>query len=75
MKRLARNLPFKTVGRSTQAVYNPEANDARLRSWSHRLNNLASSGPSKVYLAQLTALLNFYTKQTTNSTQVIIIFM
>lgn len=63
MKRFIRSTPFKTIARSTQMTYNPEANDTRLRSWSQRLNSLASSGPSKVHLAQLGALLNFYTKQ------------
>lgn len=70
MNRLIRTTPFKIIGRSTQMTYNPEANDARLRSWSQRLNALASSGPSKVYLAQLGALLNLYTRQIEDITKV-----
>lgn len=71
MQKLVRAVPFKTFGRSTQPAYNPEANDQKHRSWSHRLNSLSSSGASKVYIGQLSALMNFYTKQVSDSTHVL----
>jgi hypothetical protein len=64
MRRLVRTAPFQIVGRSNQPTYNPEANDQKLKSWSNRLNNLATSQSSKLYLGQLGALLNYYNRLT-----------
>lgn len=64
MRRLVRTTPFQVVGRATQPAYNPEANDQKLKSWSNRLNNLATSQSSKLYLGQLGALLNYYNRLT-----------
>lgn len=70
MRKLVRTVPLRTMGRSTQPTYNPEANDQRLKSWSSRLNNLASSQTSKVYLGQLGALINYYNRAAVDSSKV-----
>ena len=70
MRRFIRTVPRQIVGRNSQPAYNPEANDQKLRNWTSRLNNLASSGPSKMYLAQLGALVNYYNRGSTDTTQV-----
>ena len=71
MRRFLRSAPRQIMGRNTQPAYNPEANDQKLRNWTSRLNNLASSGASKMYLAQLGALVNYYNRGAVDSTQVI----
>ena len=71
MRRFIRSAPMQLKGRNTQPAYNPEANDQKLRNWTSRLNNLASSGASKMYLAQLGALVNYYNRGAVDSTQVI----
>lgn len=64
MRRFIRSVPFQFVGRNSQPAYNPEANDQKLKNWSNRLNNLASSQSSKLYLSQLGALVNYYNRLT-----------
>jgi hypothetical protein len=70
MRKFVRSAPFKSLGRSTQPAYNPEANDQRLKNWTGRLNNLATSQSSKVYLGQLGALVNYYNRVAVDSTKV-----
>lgn len=70
MRRFVRSVPRQIVGRNAQPAYNPEANDQKLRNWTSRLNNLASSGASKIYLAQLGALVNYFNRGAVDSTQV-----
>lgn len=70
MRKLVRSVPLQVKARSTQAVYDPEANNQRLKNWLGRLNNLASSGATKVYLSQLGVLVNYYNRVTLDNTQV-----
>ena len=70
MRRFIRTIPKQVVARNSQPAYNPEVNDQKLRNWTSRLNNLASSGASKMYLVQLGALVNYYNRGAVDSTQV-----
>lgn len=70
MRKLLRTVPMQVKARSTQATYDPEANNQRLKNWLGRLNNLASSGATKVYLSQLGVLVNYYNRVTLDNTQV-----
>ena len=70
MRKFIRSTTFKTIGRNTQVAYNPEANDQKLRSWTSRLNSLATSQASKVYLGQLGALVNYYNRAAVDTTKV-----
>lgn len=72
MKHLLRTTPFKVATRTSLPAYNPEANDQKTREWTSRLNSLASSGPSKSYLSQLGALLNYYNKVVSDTRKVVI---
>ena len=67
--RLAR-VQMKTPVRASVPEYRPEVADQQLRGWSARLSTLASSPASRMYLAQLSALMNYYNKQTSDSTKV-----
>lgn len=71
MRSLVRRVPFQVMGRSTQPAYNPEVNDQKLKNWSNRLNNLASSQSSKLYLSQLGALVNYYNRLTHDISKVL----
>lgn len=70
MRKFVRSVPLRAMGRSAQPAYNPEANDQRLKNWSTRLNALATSQASKVYLGQLGALVNYYNRAATDTTKV-----
>ena len=70
MRRFVRSVPRQVVGRNTQPAYNPEANDQKLRNWTSRLGGLANSGASKMYLAQLGAVVNYLNRGAVDSTQV-----
>ena len=72
MRRFVRSVPLQVAGRNSQPAYNPEANEQKLKNWSSRLNNLASSGASKMYMSQLGALMNYYNRGATGSTQVLL---
>lgn len=73
MRKLVRTAPLRVMGRNTQPSYNPEANDQKLRSWSSRLNGLATSQASKVYLGQLGALISYYNRATVDVTKVTVL--
>ena len=62
MRQILRTTPFKIKARTSLPAYNPEANDQKTREWVTRLNGLSSAGPSKVYLGQLGALINYFNK-------------
>lgn len=70
MRRFVRSVPFKVMGRNTQSAYNPEASDQKLKAWSNKLSNLATSQSSKLYLSQLGALVNYYNRITVDTTKV-----
>ena len=70
MRQILRTTPFKISARSSVPAYNPEANDLKTREWVNRLNGLASSGPSKVYLGQLGALINYFNKHVEDNQKV-----
>jgi len=70
MRKLIRSLPLQVRGRNTQATYDPETNNQRLKNWTSRLSNLAASQTSKVYLSQLGALVNYYNRAATDNTKV-----
>ena len=70
MRRFIRRVPTQLIARNAVPAYNPEANEQKLRNWTSRLNNLASTQSSKMYLAQLGALLNYYNRGAVDSTQV-----
>ena len=72
MRRFVRSVPVKAMGRNTQPAYNPEANDQKLKNWSSKLNNLATSTASKMYLGQLGALVNYYNRAAMDTTKVFI---
>lgn len=70
MRRFVRSVPFKVMGRNTQPAYNPEANDQKLKNWSNKLSNLATSTSSKLYLSQFGALVNYYNRLAADTTKV-----
>ena len=72
MRKFVRTTPMRVMGRNTQPAYNPEANDQRLKNWSARLNSLASSQVSKVYLGQLGALIAYYNRAAVDITKVLL---
>ena len=70
MRKLVRSIPLQVTGRNTQPTYDPETNSQRLKGWTSRLNNLAASQTSKVYLSQLGALVNYYNRSSNDNTKV-----
>ena len=70
MRNLLRpNALFNTI-RSAVPVYNPEANDQKLKTWWNRLSQLSSKPASKVYLSQLSTLLAYYNRQVNDTSKV-----
>ena len=70
MRKLIRSIPLQVRARNTQASYDPEVNNQRLKNWTSRLSNLAASQTSKVYLSQLGALVNYYNRAAIDNTKV-----
>ena len=70
MKNLLRIAPYQIPTRNKVPAYNPEVNEQKTRDWSNRLNGLSSSAESKVYLAQLGALINYYNRNVEDKAKV-----
>ena len=71
MRRFIRSATPRVLGRNTQPAFDPEASNQKLKNWTNRLSNLASTGESKMYLTQLGALMNYYNRGAVDNTQVI----
>ena len=70
MRRLVRSSPMQKMGRNSMPAFDPEASNQKLKNWTNRLSNLASTGESKMYLTQLGALVNYYNRGAVDTTQV-----
>ena len=56
--------------RSTVPEYRPDIHEQKLRNWTNRLNTLATSPASRMYVSQLAALMNYYNKTVEDRTKV-----
>lgn len=54
--------PIRSTLRAAVPEYRPDIHDQKLRNWTNRLNVLATSPASKMYVSQLAALMNYYNK-------------